>query len=61
MEEKQVMDIRTQQLLKRLAFLGYYPFEISRILQEANGGSGIIPTLEKYEQLGAHYKHSYSK
>ena len=55
------MDIRTQQLLKRLAFLGYYPFEISRILQEANSGSGIIPTLEKYEQLGAHYKHSYSK
>lgn len=55
------MEQRTEQLLKRLSFLGYRSFEIRRILQEAHNSGGIIPTLEKYEQLGSHYLQAYSK
>lgn len=55
------MEQRTEQLLKRLSFLGYRSFEIRRILQEANNGTGVIATLEKYEQLGSEYINSYSK
>jgi hypothetical protein len=61
MEEMQIMEQRTQQLLKRLSFLGYHSFEIRRILQEAHSGDGIVSTLEKYEQLASKYLHSYSK
>lgn len=55
------MEHRTQQLIKRLAFLGYRPFEIQRILNEANSGEAIVLTLEKYEQLGSQYLIAYSK
>ena len=55
------MEQRTQELLKRLSFLGYRSFEIHRILQEANCGAGVISTLEKYEQLGSKFILSYSK
>ncbi|MDU4962207.1 MAG: hypothetical protein E6X17_16235 [Sporomusaceae bacterium] len=55
------MEQRTEQLLKRLSFLGYRSFEIRRILQEAQHNGGIVSTLEKYEQLGSHYLHAYSK
>ncbi|WP_197470605.1 hypothetical protein [Anaerosporomusa subterranea] len=55
------MEQRTQQLLKRLSFLGYHSFEIRRILQEAHSGDGIVSTLEKYEQLASKYLQSYSK
>ena len=55
------MEIRKQQLLKRLAFLGYRAFEIQRILLEASNGEAVIPTLEKYERLGLQYAYMYSK
>lgn len=55
------MEQRAQQLLKRLAVLGYHSYEISRILQEANSSHGMIETLEKYEQLGSNFNRIYSK
>ncbi len=55
------MEQRTQQLLKRLSFLGYNSLEIGRILQEARSSGGLLSTLEKYEQLGSRYLQLYSK
>lgn len=55
------MEQRTQQLLKRLSFLGYNSFEIRRMLDEAYHSDGLIPTLEKYERLGSRYMHHFSK
>jgi hypothetical protein len=57
----QMMENRTEKILKRLAFLGYREFEIRRILQEASNGGAFFSTLEKYEQLGSRYLTMYSK
>jgi hypothetical protein len=63
---------RIDMLLKRLAFLGYYPFQMKQIIQEAIGSGSfeetnyiqriqIITALEKYEKLGSEYLCAYSK
>jgi hypothetical protein len=63
---------RIDILLKRLAFLGYYPFQMKQIIQEAIGIVSfeetdytqriqIMRALEKYEKLGSEYLCAYSK
>lgn len=58
------------QLLKKLSFLGYYPFQIQSIIQEATDNSkpdessitrAIIKALKRYEKLGHEYLLTYSK
>lgn len=66
------MDQRIIKLLKRLAFLGYCSFEITKIVEEVLGTddvqtmsfskrNDIIKHLEMYEQLGLNYLQCYSK
>ena len=64
------MEQRTDELYKRLSFLGYCQFQIKNIVREAtsivnhDGASLddlIVCTLEKYEKLGYDYVLTYSK
>jgi hypothetical protein len=66
------VELRINQLIKRLSFLGYCTFQIKSILQEAGCGSDLtagsnhqcvdtIGVLEKYEKLGMHFQNCYSK
>jgi hypothetical protein len=67
------MEWRIKQLLKRLNFLGYCPFEIKNIVRDAIGNDRILDIrdtpeayllvrhLEYYEQMGSFYLRTYSK
>lgn len=63
---------RINDLFKKLISLGYYPFQLRNIIQEAIGNMDItdanntqriqiINVLEKYEKLGNEYLLAYSK
>lgn len=63
---------KIEQLLKHLVVLGYYPFQVKKIVEAAIGKKDIAQTtendrlrlmniLEEYVQLGRHYQVSYSK
>jgi hypothetical protein len=63
---------RINELFKKLAFLGYYQFQMNNIIKEAIGTTKleeadqaqqvrVINFLEKYEKLGSDYLLAYSK
>jgi len=63
---------RINELLKKLAFLGYYQFHMNNIIEEAIGTTKlaeadqtqqirVLDFLEKYEKLGNDYLFAYSK
>ncbi len=57
-----MMDQRLQHLVKRLAFIGYRPHEISNIVQSAaSSNTELLGQLERYEKLGLQYLHNYSQ
>lgn len=56
------MEQRLQHLVRRLAFIGYRPHEITHIVKaSARDKTSLVGQLERYEQLGLHYLTSYSK
>lgn len=57
-----MMENRLQNLLRRLALLGYRPHEINRIVRSANGNdTDLVGHLERYAQLGLHFVNNYSR
>lgn len=63
---------RFKQLYKQLLSLGYYPFQVRNMVQEAIGcvtldhtndedRVKLVNALEKYVELGSDYLVSYSK
>ena len=63
---------RIYQLRKKLAVLGYYPFQVKRIMQTVMGNSDvdqandaeqlkIVNILEDYEKLANDFYFAYSK
>ena len=63
---------RIYQLCKKLAVLGYYPFQVKRIMQTVMGNSDvdqandaeqlkIVNILEDYEKLANDFYFAYSK
>ncbi len=63
---------RIQQLCNKLLNLGYYPFQVKRIIQFAIGNSDLkeancaeklrlINVLEDYEKLAQNFSLAYSK
>ena len=63
---------RINELFKKLAFLGYYQFQLNNIIQEAIGATTleeanqaeqnrVVDFLERYEKLGTEYLLAYSK
>ncbi|HWR37937.1 MAG TPA: hypothetical protein VN611_00435 [Patescibacteria group bacterium] len=64
------MEQRTDELYKRLSFLGYCQFQIKNIVHEAldivnneetRFDERVVDALEKYEKLGYDYMLTYSK
>lgn len=63
---------RIYQLRKKLVTLGYYPFQVKRIMQTVIGNSdiskanasqqlNIVSILEDYEKLANDFSFAYSK
>lgn len=63
---------RIYQLCKKLTILGYYPFQVKRIMQTVMGNNDvdqannaeqlrIVSILEDYEKLANDFYFAYSK
>lgn len=66
------MEWRIKQLIEKLTLLGYCPFEIKSIVEDAVGNDNIVDLsiteesliirhLEQYEHLGSLFLLAYSK
>lgn len=56
------MEQKVQQLIQRLAQIGYQPFEINQIMNASGGNkTAQLKQLKRYEHLGKQYLHHYSQ